>query len=369
MPRTILHVADILTWADEHFARTGKYPICKEGDVYGQPLEKWRNIDHCLREGRRGLPGKWSLPQLLTEYRGYRNHLRLPKYTIKQILEWADAHHKRTGRWPNYKSGPIPDAPGESWQAVQVALFNGARGLPGGSTLAEVLHLHRRVRNQKRLPRLTVKLLLQWVDAHRKRTGKWPTHQSGPILESPGDKWHSIDTALRQKLRGVRQTSSLAQFLLRYRGIRPHVRRPGLSIKQILEWADAHKRRTGRWPTEESGPIPDSGGETWLGIQAALHAGYRGLKPSTLPQLLAKRRGVRNSRALPAYTEQQIVKWIQAHYRRNGKLPTCESGTILGSSKESWMKVNSALTHGLRGLPSGSSLSKFIAKQRDKLGC
>ena len=37
----------------------------------------------------------------------------LPALSVEQILAWADAHHARTGRWPNHKSGPIAEAPDE----------------------------------------------------------------------------------------------------------------------------------------------------------------------------------------------------------------------------------------------------------------
>jgi hypothetical protein len=50
--------------------------------------------------------------------------------TLKLILRWADAHRRRAGRWPHQKSGPIVDAPGENWDAVNAALRHGARGLP-----------------------------------------------------------------------------------------------------------------------------------------------------------------------------------------------------------------------------------------------
>jgi hypothetical protein len=36
-------------------------------------------------------------------------------------------------------SGPIPEAPGENWHAVNLALYNGHRGLRGGSSLAKLL--------------------------------------------------------------------------------------------------------------------------------------------------------------------------------------------------------------------------------------
>jgi hypothetical protein len=49
-----------------------------------------------------------------------RNKARLPPLTVAQILAWADAHRARTGEWPRVLSGPIPEAPGESWRAVNL---------------------------------------------------------------------------------------------------------------------------------------------------------------------------------------------------------------------------------------------------------
>jgi hypothetical protein len=64
--------------------------------------------------------------------------------TEEQILAWADAYHRRTGRWPHNRSGPIPEAHGETWNAVNLALFRGRRGLPGGGSLSRLLDRHRR---------------------------------------------------------------------------------------------------------------------------------------------------------------------------------------------------------------------------------
>jgi hypothetical protein len=49
------------------------------------------------------------------------------------------AHRKRTGRWPTALSGPVVEAPGETWRGVEMALVQGQRGLPKGSSLARVL--------------------------------------------------------------------------------------------------------------------------------------------------------------------------------------------------------------------------------------
>jgi hypothetical protein len=69
-----------------------------------------------------------------------------PPLTVAQILAWADAYHARAGTWPTARSGPIPEAPGEVWQRLNAALYNGYRGLPGGDSLARLLNWHQRGR-------------------------------------------------------------------------------------------------------------------------------------------------------------------------------------------------------------------------------
>ena len=71
-----------------------------------------------------------------------------PDFTAEQILAWADAHHRRTGRWPVTASGPVTAGPlGLNWRALDSALRLGFRGLEGGSSLARLLAEHRHVRN------------------------------------------------------------------------------------------------------------------------------------------------------------------------------------------------------------------------------
>jgi hypothetical protein len=88
------------------------------------------------------LPGGSSLPQVLAQKRGVRNHLALPPFRIKEILAWARTHRRQTGAWPTPKSGRIAGA-GENWRTVNSALVLGFRGLPGGSPLAKLLQRSR----------------------------------------------------------------------------------------------------------------------------------------------------------------------------------------------------------------------------------
>lgn len=233
--------------------------------------------------------------------RGHRRPKRPPKrlrplLTVKQILAWADTHHKRTGKWPQASLRQVHEAPTETWTAVNAALSVGYRGLPGGSSLAKLLTERRGVRNSRALPRLSIKHILAWADAHRKRTGKWPNLESGRIYGVPlSETWWAVDKALKMGKRGMAAGTSLARLLVDRRGIRSQIALPGLSVEQILAWADAHYKRTGKWPNSVSGQVCEQPSETWNAINLALREGYRGLRGGrTLAQLLIKHRGMRS---------------------------------------------------------------------------
>src|SRR5712692_3944810 len=187
-----LSVSQILAWADFYHKRTGRWPQASSRFVYNSVGEKWRRIDKALRRGYRGLPGKSSLARLLAEHRGVRNPKGLPPLANKLILAWADAYYRRHKSWPKKLSGSIPEAPGETWELVNNALQAGDRGLPRGSSLAQLLERERGIRNHLHLPRLTHQKILGWADAYHRRTGKWPIAQSGQIPEAPGETWSRV---------------------------------------------------------------------------------------------------------------------------------------------------------------------------------
>ena len=156
------------------------------------------------------------------------------RLTLKQILAWADAHRKQTGRWPNLRSGPVRGARAETWAAINEALRKGYRGLKDTDTLAGVLARHRGVSRGRDPVRLTIKQMLAWADAHHRRTGQWPILRDGPVPGAPGQDWRNIDNALRLGFCGLPGGSSLAQFLDKYRGVRNKKGAPPLTTGIIL---------------------------------------------------------------------------------------------------------------------------------------
>src|SRR5262249_21035332 len=148
----------------------------------------------------------------------------LPPLAVPQVLRWARAHQRRTGHWPDRASGPVPEAPGETWAAVATALQGGWRGLPAGLTLA-------RLRDGQAGPgpggpRLSGARVRAWADEHHASTGAWPRARGGAVLAAPGETWRGIDNALRCGLRGLRGGSSLAGLLSQRRGLRAPAHAP-----------------------------------------------------------------------------------------------------------------------------------------------
>ncbi|MBX6313461.1 MAG: hypothetical protein IRY99_11175, partial [Isosphaeraceae bacterium] len=357
--RQPLTIERILAWADAHYEATGQWPTRTSGQVLGIEGETWEAIDDALRVGRRGLPGGSTLAQLLAERRGARNMHSWGELTVAQILAWADAHHRATGRWPTFQSGPVRDAPGEVWSAINTSLYQGWRGLPGGSSLARLLAEHRGARPPKRRPDLTVEQILAWADAHYEATGRWPVEDSGPVAEAPGETWGAISLALAQGHRGLPGGSSLARLLAEHRGVRNPKALPRLKIKQILAWADAYHAATGRWPTTHSGPVAEAPGETWARIDNALKAGFRGLRGgSSLARLLNAHRPAQRRRLTMA----KIRAWAEAHRQATGRWPDAHAGPVADAPGETWSEIDAALRRGHRGLPGGTSLTRLFGR-------
>jgi hypothetical protein len=143
-------------------------------------------------------------------------------------------------------------------------------------------------------PSLSEAQILTWINEHKTRTGDWPTRDSGPIADVYDENWGAIDLRLKRGGRGLPGKASLAKLLFKYHGIRNKKDLPKLTIAQVLDWTDKYHARTGKWPKRDSGKIHESRGETWLGIDAALIHGLRGLdRGPSLAQLLEQHREVR----------------------------------------------------------------------------
>jgi hypothetical protein len=368
--RTPLTEKQILGWVDAHRRRTHQWPNASSGKVHGTLHETWHGVAKALFDGSRGLPGGQTLRQFLAEHRGVRNRKKPPPLNFVLILTWADAFHKRKGRWPTHKDGRIKEAPGETWCAVNSALILCKRGMRNRMSLAKFLARHRGVRYRPALPPLTIEQILRWADSHRERTGAWPSYQpfTEPVHDAPGETWGDINQCLRMGRRGLPGGTTLKSLLSRHRGLRSKRDLPRLTVEQIVQWADDHMARTGKWPKTRVGEkVLAAPGETWSGINVALNAGLRGLPgKDSVARVLARHRGARNHLALPKLSVEQILKWADAYKERTGKWPTRDSGPVQESPTENWSAIEGSLRAGVRGLPGGQSLARVLAEHRGK---
>lgn len=211
---------------------------------------------------------------------------------------------------------------------------------------------------------LTVPLILAWADRYRRQHGRWPGVESVRVEGMGSETWSRIDAALVKGHRGLPSGSSLAVELQRSR----HVYRgkDRVTEDQIFRWAKSCFRRTGNWPQAADGPVPEAERTTWDSLNKALIRGARGLPGgSCLKKLLVARRAIRRGRRCwcSEFTLAQIWKWARAFHKRHGEWPRTASGPIPESNGDTWRKVNSALTVGIRGLGGGSSLRKFLVSK------
>lgn len=367
MYKPVLSENQIITWACRHFSRERRWPFVASGAVIGERGERWNAIDMALRYGVRGLPGGSSLRQLLSQVVGPSIKLKKPPYTTQEIVEWAKEHKKRTGLWPIPRSGPIHGAPGESWYAVQAALQLGQRGLSGGDSLSRVLQRYVGKKPGKQLPRLPQSQILEWADAYHRKHHRWPQAESGVVEGGDGLTWLVIESSLRNGSRGLRGGQSLAKLLLAARGESAATERPKPELSQILSWADAFHRRTGRWPTRFV--LKDHRMRWgWAAINDALVEGrVRGVRAGTkLPDLLTERRGAAFTH--PSRTPlsiEQILIWADRHRSRTRCWPSSIGDEAVGAPDGlTWRAINSALVEGGHGLPKGGSLARLLMVKR-----
>jgi superfamily II DNA or RNA helicase len=288
---------EIVAWADAYKKATGDWPTRDSGTVEGT-ANTWSAIDQALHKGGRGLEGGTSLALLLETERGARNIRSLPPLKSKNVVKWAERYFKKHKQWPTPASGQIDGAPdGETWMRVIGAVQQGLRGLEKRTSLNALLREHGRNAESNRALRLklTKEKILELLRDYHERTGEWPGELTkDPELEKTGLNWRKVDRALREGARGLPGSSSIAKLLAAELGVR-NGNRPGkLRESQIRAWALAYKKKTGEWPSRDSGDVDGAPGEKWANIHQALRTGKRGLQSGmTLKQfieMLLKRR-------------------------------------------------------------------------------
>jgi hypothetical protein len=301
--RPVLERERILIAADNFHAEYVRWPTFTDKDVPGLPGETWGGINQALMTGGRGLQeGGLSLARLLLEYRGVRSIGYLPPLALIEVLTAGDAFYKQHGHYPlRNEKRAVPGMPDETWSSINLALYEGRRGLPK-SSLSRVFREHRGVGRHYMRATLTTLEILQAGDAFFQQTGSYPKYANKSAVPGmPNETWAGLNRALYHGFRGLPGSSSLAKLFLVARGIKYRsVAKPPLKVKAIIKAGDAFRRQHSRFPkAKDKQPISGMPNETWRSINEALKTGRRGLPGGlALVGFWSKHRGVGRPKAL-----------------------------------------------------------------------
>ena len=351
----------ILNLADQYHERTGHWPTATKELAEGAEGRSWLQIDLALRSGNgvTDAAEPSSLAKLLCAHRGRPHKHAQPEYKLDEILCWAFNHYERTGDWPGKHSGPIVEAPGETWKKVASAFVKGHRGLRGCgyTTLIGFLteqanrpsqrgrkpgtNLQLPTRPKRTYTNWTVERILELADSYYSSFGKWPIVRSGRINEEIDGTWASIDSALKRGHRGLPGGSSLYALIKDRRGVDTRIGKAHLTAECILLWADNHYARTGLWPNMYSGTIAEAPDESWKQIDQALRHGRRGLPGGgTLASFLRAERPQFSRRLRPLLDIEAVLGYADAFFAREGRWPKITSGPIAEATDQTWCEVN-----------------------------
>ena len=383
--RSLLTISMIVEWIRKYIEKHGRKPTLKDGYIEFTKNETWSKIDTNLREGNRGLPGNSSLAKLIeTEFgiRGYHNPLSLTK---ELIIDWIKQHFKKYDKKPTMSDGvvefAIDEYKGITWGTVNIHLWQGGRGLLGGSSLADLNAEILGTRNHKKLPTLTEEVICKWISQFNHKYGSYPTTKHGIIEfsddEYKGETWERIDVSLQEGNRGLPGKSSLGKLIEEKFGIRiyrksllpSYCKSTLLTLDIIRFWIQSYINKYGTKPTEKRGIIEFADEEhigiTWQTVAFAMSRGTRGLQERiSLAQFIAKEFGIANHRSLEPFTTVIIKDWVSKFIKKYGRKPTANDGIIeftkSGYDNITWATLDSAFNKGSRGLIGQSSLAEFI---------
>ena len=212
--------------------------------------------------------------------------------TLEEVHAEMAAFYRRHGTFPSRSSGRCETLP-LTYHQLNTYLYRGKRGLPGRSSVAleakvvaeklgiEVIDTH---------SPLTIGQIHQEIRHYRKTRGQFPTRASGYI---PGLRttWKALDHALLGGNRELSKSSLTKEIVVVAEQLGQKVRKlckPALRLSQVHEAIVAHRRRTGRFPTVDSGRSPELDAD-WRSVNMALSQGLRGLPGgSSLSREVAK---------------------------------------------------------------------------------
>jgi hypothetical protein len=299
-----------------------------------------------------------------------------PNLTKEIIINWVRSYIDKHKRKPYKSDGIVEFAEGEFkgiiWNSINSALNRGNRGLPGNSSLSDLIEENFDIKNPKNAPQLSENsicdLIQTFIDLYERKPQS--TDENVPGIE--GLSWANIDRRLREGSYGLPGGSSLAQLIRERFSIRDQVIVPTIPLEMIHSWVESYLAEYREKPTAKSGKIKYASGEfqglSWHSVNQAIKTGKTSLpKGSTLADYIAATFGIKNPKKAVAITKSLVLKWVDQFMQKHERKPTVNDGIIEFAGADfpglTWRLLNNYLSKGGRSLQGGSSLSKLIKEK------
>lgn len=209
--KPVLTECALLAAAREHFSNYWEIPTRRSKEpIPLLPGESWLAIDQAGFQGHRGLMKGRTLAVIFAPL---REELRIGIPLSKEmIIAEARAVHALHGVLPTRRTTlPLPTLH-TTWEAINVALQRGLRGLPGGNSLSKLLQPLRAELGLDQT--LSEPAILAAARTFHHEHGRLPSQlTTDPVPGMPGESWSKIHGAGQLGLRGLQKGRTLSKIL------------------------------------------------------------------------------------------------------------------------------------------------------------
>lgn len=287
-------------WIGRFIETHGKKPNKRDGIVEftGSDFKgiTWNAINTALNRGNRSFSPGSSLASFTETEFGIKNPKRKPTLSEDGIRELIQNFIARHGRKPQKTDGLIEHHEGNlSWQIIDRRLRDGNKGLSGGSSLAIFSETHFGIRDQVKIPEVSLDLIRFYIQKHFAKYKKYPTSKSGKIEFAEGElkgiSWHSVNQAIKAGKTSLPKGSTLADYIQSEFGVTNPKNPKLLSEEIVLSWIQKFIDKNGKKPNVNDGVIEFADSIfpalTWRLLNNCLSKGRRGFSGgSSLAKLI-----------------------------------------------------------------------------------